>query len=68
MPISGIDLLGVMYRKFPLAHGNICRELGIIEHVNLLYAQTVAANLTETIVLKSMSCLHVILFYNFVTL
>ena len=35
MSISGIELLGVMYLRFPLAHGNIHAEFGAIEHLNL---------------------------------
>jgi hypothetical protein len=36
--ISGIDLLGVMYRKFSSKHEVIHREFGAIECLNLKYA------------------------------
>ena len=34
MSISSIDLLGVMYLMFPLAHGDIHGEFGAIERLN----------------------------------
>lgn len=34
MSISGINLLGIMYRRVPLTHGNIHEELGAIERLN----------------------------------
>ena len=34
MSISGVDLLGVMYLRFSLAHGDIHGEFGTIEHLN----------------------------------
>ena len=36
MSISGIELLGVMYLRFLLAHGDIHGEFGAIERLNLL--------------------------------
>jgi hypothetical protein len=60
--IFGINLLGVMYRRFPLTHEVIHEEFGAIACLNLKYALT----LIETNDLKFMSSLYVILFYNFV--
>ena len=40
MSISGINLVGVMYRRFPLTHGVIHEEFGVIERLNLQYALT----------------------------
>jgi hypothetical protein len=56
-----IDLLG-MYRRFPLTHEVIHGKFGAIECLNLKYALI----LIETNVLKIMSSLYIILFYNFV--
>ena len=39
MSISGIELLGVMYLRFPLAHGYFHGKFGAIERLNLLRAQ-----------------------------
>jgi hypothetical protein len=38
--ISGINLLGVMYCRFPLTHEVIHGEFGAIELLNLKYALT----------------------------
>jgi hypothetical protein len=38
--ISSIDLLGVMYRRFPSTHEVIHGEFGAIEQLNLKYALT----------------------------
>jgi hypothetical protein len=38
--ISGIELLGVMYRRFSLKHEVIHGEFGAIECLNLKYALT----------------------------
>ena len=38
--ISGIELLGVMYLRFPLAHGYFHGKFGAIERLNLLCALT----------------------------
>ena len=38
--ISGIDLLGVMYLRFPLTHGYFHGNFGAIERLNLLCALT----------------------------
>jgi hypothetical protein len=71
VPISGIDLLGVMYRRFPLTHEIIHGEFGAIKRLNLKYVLTPlpCQSHIETNDLKSMSSLYVILFYNlFVTI
>jgi hypothetical protein len=65
--ISGIDLLGVIYRRFPSTHGIIHGEFGAIEYLNLKYALTpLSCQSHKDNVLKFMSSLYVILFYNFV--
>jgi len=63
------DLLGVMYRRFPLTHEIIREEFGAIKHLNLSYALAhhCLASLMETNVLKFFFVCH-FLFYNFVTI
>ena len=64
--ISGIELLGVMYLRFPLAHGYFHGEFGAIERLNLLRALTPLSwqSHRDKRLWNHMSSLYVILLYN----
>ena len=66
--ISGIELLGVMYLRFPLAHGYFHGKFGAIERLNLLRALTplLCQSHRDKCFWNFMSSLYVILFCNFV--
>ena len=66
--ISGIELLGVMYLRFPLAHGYFHGKFGAIERLNLLRALTplLCQSHRDKCFWNFMSSLYIILFCNFV--
>jgi len=66
--ISGIELLGVMYLRFPLAHGYFHEKSGAIERLNSLRALTplLCQSHRDKCFWNFMSSLYVILFCNFV--
>ena len=65
--ISGIELLGVMYLRFPLAHGYFHGKFGAIERLNLLRALTplLCQSHRDKCFLNFMSSLYIVLFCNF---
>ena len=64
--ISGIELLGVMYLRFPLAHGYFHGKFGAIERLNLLRALTplLCQSHRDKCFWNFMSSLYVVLFCN----
>ena len=65
--ISGIELLGVMYLRFPLAHGYFHGKFGAIERLNLLRALTplLCQSHRDKCFWNFMSSLYIVLFCKF---